>query len=54
MLPIALITQLNSAFTLATLEPGLVPFLRADISRLTGICQVPIVLLISKIELNQS
>ena len=37
-------------FTLATSElcqTGLVPFLKVDISRLTGIWQVPVVLLIS-------
>ena len=35
----------NSAFTLATSEPcqtGLVPLLKADISRQTGTCQVPV------------
>ena len=46
-------TWYNSAFTLATSEPcqtGLVPFSKADISRTTDTCQVPVVLLISAFE----
>ena len=42
-----------SVFTLATSEPcqtGLVSFSKADISRTTGTCQVPVVLLISAFE----
>ena len=41
--------QSNSGFTLVTSEPcqtGLVPFLKANISRITGTCQVPVILLI--------
>ena len=37
-------TNSDSVFTLTTSEPfwtGLVPFLKADISRLTGTCQLP-------------
>ena len=39
-----------TAFTIATSEPcqtGLIPFSKADISRTTGTCQVPVSLLIS-------
>ena len=42
-----------SAFILATSElcqTGLVSFLKADISRITGTCQLPIVLLILAFE----
>ena len=45
--------KLNSAFTLPTSEPcqtDLVSFSKADISRTTGTCQVPVVPLISAFE----
>ena len=48
-----LVALSNSAFTLATSEPyqtGLVLFSKADISRATGTCRVPVVLLISAFE----
>ena len=49
-----LICCINSVFTLATSEPCQTDLVPSDISRLTGTCQVPVVLLISALELNQS
>ena len=49
----ALQSRTNSAFTLPTSEPcqtGLVSFSKADISRTTDTCQVPISLLTSAFE----
>ena len=41
---------INSAFILATSEPFQTGLVKADISRLTGTCQVPVFLLISAFE----